>query len=373
MTRMRTVRTVGMIAPLALAAIGSSPITASTTPPTSEPATSEAATSDVAAAATPVSSGPDPASSTTPDPNAESEAAVQAAADAAWSAREDALRAPNDPAVLATLDGLFIPGRPARADVDAWVNHLVANDLIVQDHPSVPGSVTIEQVVLGADPYAGRAAVVVCVVDALDVRQTNGQVVDQPLKVYRAVWELAHRDGTWRLFASNELDTFTGTTTCPPPDTTVAESALVIARVSEIDDLRWGAIVDLDNPDNPTILDSILTTDGGARAGTLEYMQHLRDSGQRVYIDPDLPSDSVIEDIAFTDGPPATRADVQICGLDSTVVFEPVAGSSEPLVVVGDLVVSYRGVLHLVLEGDHWKTDSLEVAQQWDGLACHDE
>ncbi|MDQ3544841.1 MAG: hypothetical protein M3431_13395 [Actinomycetota bacterium] len=376
----------GRVGVAALTVVGTCLLTAggswATTEPVDStvPSTSEGQTTSTTSTLAPT---------TTLDPVAADTAAVTAAAIAARTARMDALLAPDDADVIATLDDLYVADGAAREEIDTRVQHLLDEGYRVRPNPDVPDSLTVESVSLLDGPPATTADVTACVVESAITYEPAApessepeQVVDDSFRAFRTVYSLVNEGGIWQVDTASFVEEWPGETACPPPPTTTtattttldpvaAEEALIAQRVQEIAAVRSNAAINLDAPGNAEALDASYTDGGTARQILDSDLQALRDKGWRVRPNPSVPRSIAVEAISLLDGPPATRADVQVCIIDPEIVYEPGGLPDGSDAIVDGETYAYRSVQHLLLEEGVWQLDEVDRLDEWTGVtAC---
>lgn len=365
-----TVGRVALATAMTAGTIGGGAIWASTEPPV-DPTTAPPSV-DPSAAPTTVSSSASPtaasaAPSTTVDPAVALAAAISDGAVQAAAAGRAALFHPGDPAAVATLDQSYVAGSPARARIDRLVQEHSGAARVLRPHPTIADAAIVEDVIAGAGASPNRAGVVMCLVEASEEVSPSGEVLAQDIASRREVFEMNLVDGHWQLLTSSNLQTWSSEPECAPPTPEVTQAAQITVRISEIDAVRWSAIVNIDAADPNPALSSVLTESGQAMTGTQGFIQHLRDSGERVRIESGRPTAVLIERLDVVDGPPATRIDAVICGVDATVMYEPGGGPDGQDAVVNDIVSTNRVALHLAVEDGTWQLDSVEALGRWTG------
>jgi hypothetical protein len=162
-----------------------------------------------------------PAPTTTVDPLAAEEAAVVEAAEQARLARLNALVNPDDPAALASLDLYYVPESPARGEVNTSLADLAREGWAVRPHPSVPDSVTVEEIAFETAASPARATLVVCIIDSGIVYEPGAApdggevIVNDVVYAARSTYEMAKVDGHWKLFDISLVNEWQGITECP--------------------------------------------------------------------------------------------------------------------------------------------------------------
>ena len=103
---------------------------------------------------------------------------------------------------------------------------------------------------------------------------------------------------------------------------------------------------------------------------TLENIETLRTNGWMSRPNPAVPSVTVVEgEVELLDGPPATRAEVTVCTVDSDVLVEPAGAPDGSDTVVNDEVIARRNRVTLVLENGGWKAYQGLGLGSWTGQA----
>ena len=168
----------------------------------------------------------------------------------------------------------------------------------------------------------------------------------------------------------------TSTTSTLAPTTTLDPVAADIAAVTAVAiaarTARMDALLSPDDADVIATLDDLYLADGAAREEIDTRVQHVLDEGYRVRPNPDVPDSHTVESVSLLDGPPATRANVAACVVESAITYEPAAPeSSEPEQVVDDSYRAFRTVYSLVNDGDIWQVDTASFVEEWPGeTAC---
>jgi hypothetical protein len=100
----------------------------------------------------------------------------------------------------------------------------------------------------------------------------------------------------------------------------------------------------------------------------LQNMETLRSNGWRSRENPDVPSTTTVEgEVELLDGPPATRAQLTVCTIDSGVVFEPGGAPDGSDTIVNDEIIARRNRITMVLEDGAWKVFEGENIGTWNG------
>jgi hypothetical protein len=161
------------------------------------------------------------APTTTIDPLAAEEAAVSEAAVQARLARLNALVNPNNPAALAVLDQYYVPDSPARAEVDKSLGDLAREGWAVRPHPSVPDSVTVEEITFEPATPPTQATLVVCIIDSGIVYEPNAApdgsdaIVNDIVYAARSTYRMSKVEGGWKLADISLLTEWQGMAECP--------------------------------------------------------------------------------------------------------------------------------------------------------------
>jgi hypothetical protein len=94
----------------------------------------------------------------------------------------------------------------------------------------------------------------------------------------------------------------------------------------------------------------------------------LRSHGWKSRENPQVPSVATVEgDVELLDGPPATKAVVTVCTIDSGVVFEPGGAPDGSETIVNDEIVAQRDRVTLVLDNGAWKLYEGTNIGSWTG------
>lgn len=376
-----TVLAICAAAPVAMP--GVAPARFSSTAPTTstlEPSTAPSSTSVVA------SSTPGVGPSTSLSPQQTDEAAVSAVAVEARAVRFAALTSPDDPQAIATLDTYYTSDGAARQEIDALIVSLEDEGLVVRANPNVPDSLVVETVRLADGPPATKAEVTACVVDAVVTveaapPESTETVLSEAFRAFRTVFTLLQQDEMWKVDTATFVDEWPGETTCPaPPPTTTApptttppttidpvaaEEAAVESRAYEIQEVRLRAYL---NPQADSLiqqLDANFTENGEARRVVDGDLQTLIDEGWKVRENTATPATFVVEEVRLRDGPDATNADVTVCVVDSTILYEPGGAPDGSDTILNAAIVASRVVQHLAIEDGRWQLDSAEEIGEW--------
>jgi hypothetical protein len=161
------------------------------------------------------------------------------------------------------------------------------------------------------------------------------------------------------------------TTTIEPTTTIDAVAQTKAAVAAAIVRGRQNYQYALQNYDAPDALDVLARTTAANSPSwelTLQNMDTLRTNGWRSRPNPAVPSVAVVEgDVELQDGPPATRAEVTVCSIDSDTLFEPAGAPDGSDTIVNDEVIARRTRVTLVLEDGAWKAYEGTVLASWTG------
>jgi len=156
-------------------------------------------------------------------------------------------------------------------------------------------------------------------------------------------------------------------TTTTVDQVAVAKGAAAAAVVQGRQDYLY-AIFNFDAPDALTVLANTTVPDSPSWALTVGNMDQLRSKGWRARPDPTVPSATTVEgDVQLLDGPPATRAEVTVCTIDSGIVYEPGGAPDGSDTIVSDSITARRTRVTMVLQDGHWKAYEGTVLGSWDG------
>ncbi len=144
------------------------------------------------------------------------------------------------------------------------------------------------------------------------------------------------------------------TTTTSAPSTSAAATtttvdeiaqtkAAVAAAVSAARSNYLYAVRNYDAPDALTVLASTTVADSPSYLQATQNIDTLRSHGWKSRENPQVPSASTVEgDVELSGGPPATKALVTVCTIDSGVVFEPGGAPDGSDTIVNDEIVAER-------------------------------
>jgi hypothetical protein len=156
-----------------------------------------------------------------------------------------------------------------------------------------------------------------------------------------------------------------------PPDTQNGDAATKAAVASAIARSRQDYIYAVGNYDAPDALEVLRRTwsEGGPSWDlVLRTMQSMQSNGYRLRPNGSVPDASMVEgEVKLLDGPPATRAEVQVCTVSSDIVFKPGAAPDGSDVTINDAVVSRRTRVTLVFQDGAWKAYEGTILGTWDG------
>jgi hypothetical protein len=160
--------------------------------------------------------------------------------------------------------------------------------------------------------------------------------------------------------------------TTAAPTTTIDEVALTKQAVAEAAVLsRENYLYAVRNYFRPTALRRLARTtvrDSPSWDLTLQNIETLRSNGWRSRENPDVPSTLTVEgDVDLLDGPPATRAELTVCVIDSGVVYEPGGAPDGSDTIVNDEITANRNRITMVLEDGSWKLFDGTGLQSWNG------
>jgi hypothetical protein len=162
--------------------------------------------------------------------------------------------------------------------------------------------------------------------------------------------------------------------TTAAPTTTDLSAATKAAVAAAVVQGRQNYQYALENYDAPDALDVLARTTAANSPAwelTLKNMDALRTNGWRSTPNPTVPSVTTVEgDVDLLDGPPATRAQVTVCTIDSDIVVEPGGAPDGSDTVVNDEVTARRNRITMVLEGGVWKLSEGTGLGSWSGSAC---
>ena len=112
-------------------------------------------------------------------------------------------------------------------------------------------------------------------------------------------------------------------------------------------------------------LDAAIARSGQARSTVEANREFLRQEGLRGRVNPEHPWELIIESMSFFEEP-YVRADVQVCFVDTNILFEPGGAPDGSDAIVNDDIGAIRGLYTLVMEEGRWQ---LYHAQQLSEMA----
>ena len=128
------------------------------------------------------------------------------------------------------------------------------------------------------------------------------------------------------------------------------------------------AIFNLDAPDAMTVLANTTAPSSPSWTLTLANIEQLRSKGWRARPDPTVPSTTTVEgEVKLLDGPPATKAEITVCTIDSGIVYEPGGAPDGSDTIVSDKITARRTRVTMVLQDGGWKLYEGTVLGSWDG------
>jgi hypothetical protein len=164
----------------------------------------------------------------------------------------------------------------------------------------------------------------------------------------------------------------TSSTSTVAPTTTVDEVALTRRAVAQAAvQSRHNYLYAVRNYDRPNALRRLARTtvrDSPSWDLTLQNMETLRSNGWRSRENPDVPSTLTVEgDPELLDGPPATRAELTVCVIDSGVVYEPGGAPDGSDTIVNDEIIASRSRITMMLDDGAWKLFEGTELGTWNG------
>lgn len=155
-------------------------------------------------------------------------------------------------------------------------------------------------------------------------------------------------------------------------DQAAATRAAVVAAVASARNNYLYAVRNYDAPDALAVLSSTTVVDSPSYRQATQNIDTLRSRGWRSRENPSVPSVSTVEgEVDLLDGPPATKAEVNVCTIDSGVVFEPGGAPDGSDTVVNDEIVAQLDRVTLVYEDGAWKLYEGTNIGSWPGqTAC---
>jgi hypothetical protein len=164
----------------------------------------------------------------------------------------------------------------------------------------------------------------------------------------------------------------TTTTSTSAPTTTVdeiaaTERAVAKAAVQSRKDYLY-AVRHYNAPNVLRVLRRTHAAESPSLELALDNMETLRSNGWRARPDPGVPSTLTPEgEVELLDGPPATRAELTVCVIDSGVVYEPGGAPDGSDAIVNDEIVARRSRITMVLEDGAWKLFEGTALGEWVG------
>ena len=151
-------------------------------------------------------------------------------------------------------------------------------------------------------------------------------------------------------------------------DEVAQTKAAVAAAVTAARSNYLYAVRNYDAPDALAVLASTTVTDSPSYLQATQNIDTLRSTAGGRVQNPQVPSVATVEgDVELVDGPPATKAVVTVCTIDSGVVFEPGGAPDGSDTIVNDEIVSQRDRVTLVLENGAWKLYEGTNIGSWPG------
>jgi hypothetical protein len=160
------------------------------------------------------------------------------------------------------------------------------------------------------------------------------------------------------------------TTEAPPTtvDPIAATKAAVVAAVVQARQDYLYATMNYDAPDALTVFGKTTAPDSPSYQLGVANINELQSHGWRVRLNPEVPSVTTVEsDVTLLDGPPATKAEVTVCTIDSPVVYEPGGAPDGSDTVVNDEVTAFRTRVTLVMQDGAWKVYEGTGIGKWPG------
>jgi hypothetical protein len=147
-----------------------------------------------------------------------------------------------------------------------------------------------------------------------------------------------------------------------------ATKAAVAAAVVQTRQDYLYAVQHYDAADALDVLARTAVREGPSWQLAVKNIDTLKTNGWRARNDPTVPSVTTVEgDVQLLDGPPATKAEVVACTIDSGVVYAPNAAPDGSDLIVNDEVSANRDRLTLVLQNGSWKLYSGTALGTWKG------
>jgi hypothetical protein len=128
---------------------------------------------------------------------------------------------PSAPDLAERLDSIYTEGGETRQVVESDLQVLRDEGWVGRLHPTIPRTITIEQITLLDGPPATRADVIVCIIDPnllVDpgaLPDGSDVIINGEIWAFRSTQHLVFEDGTWKVDAVDTIDEWTGLTSCP--------------------------------------------------------------------------------------------------------------------------------------------------------------
>jgi hypothetical protein len=146
------------------------------------------------------------------------------------------------------------------------------------------------------------------------------------------------------------------------------KDAIAAAIVQSRQDYIY-AVTNYDAPDALEVLARTTVLNSPSYKRGVENMETLRSNGWKIRLNTDVSDSLTVEgDVTLLDGPPATKAEVTVCGIDTLIVYEPNSGPNGEDAIINDAIQARRNRSLLVLEDGVWKLRSGENLGTWDGV-----
>jgi len=144
------------------------------------------------------------------------------------------------------------------------------------------------------------------------------------------------------------------------------DEAAVSAVAVEARAVRFAALTSPDDPQAIAALDTYYTSDGAARQEIDALIVSLEDEGLVVRANPNVPDSLVVEMVRLADGPPATKAEVTACVVDTVVTVDGAPPESTETVLSEDFR-AFRTVFTLLKQDEMWRVDTAAFVDEWPG------
>jgi hypothetical protein len=161
------------------------------------------------------------APTTTLDPLAAEEAAVSEAAEQARLARSNAFMNLDDPAAVVALEQYYVLDGSALAEVQLGIQDLAESGWSVRQNPTVPETLTVEQITFDNVSAPTTAELVVCIVDSAVIYEPGAApdgteaIVDDSVVARRSVYEMVKDGEVWKLRDVVRGESWDGLAECP--------------------------------------------------------------------------------------------------------------------------------------------------------------